>query len=87
MASLVRKCPTPWSQQEMQESLRQMSVPSAGGTSRHIRGTADYNPDVDYKIEGSDPVTLKLSMRKRKTLIQNIQNWSDLEPGHCIKGQ
>ena len=46
MARLVRRFATPWSQQ----SLSRGETNSTGD-----KAVAEYDPDVDYKSEGSDP--------------------------------
>ena len=58
MARLVRKCPTPWSQQGGAEELKtNVSVPPQGRQADATSGKAiaDYNPDIDYEPEGSIP--------------------------------
>ena len=48
----------PWSQQEgAGEPKMKVSAPQEGGQADTTRGKdiADYNPDIDYKPEGSDP--------------------------------
>ena len=48
----------PWSQQgDTKEPEANVSVPQQEGQIDATRGraVADYNPDLDYKPEGSDP--------------------------------
>ena len=58
MASLEKGYPTPHSQQEATVELEtNVSVPQQGGQADVTRGgeVVDYDPDVDYEPEGSDP--------------------------------
>ena len=58
MARLMRECPLPWSQQGCaDESETNASVSQQWGQADATSGEAiaDYNPDINYKPEGSDP--------------------------------
>ena len=58
MARLVMGSLTPWSLQVgAEEPKTNVSVPQQGVQADTISGKAlaDYNPDIDYKPEGSDP--------------------------------
>ena len=58
MARLVRGCPTPWSQGTREPEtnnsvfLQEEQTDTIGG-----KVITDYNMDIDYKLEGSDPDT------------------------------
>ena len=76
----------PWSQQGgADEPEMNISVPQQEGQADATRGEVkvDYSLHVDYKPEGSKS---KQSLKKRRTLMQNMQKWSYLEMGHHIKG-
>ena len=74
MARPVRGCLMPQSQQECAgKSETNVSISQQGGHGDIARGEAiaDYDLDIDYKPEGSDP-KLKQSMNMRRTLMQNM---------------
>ena len=74
MARPVRGCLTPWSWQKgADETEVNISVPQQVGQTDASRGevVADYNPDVDMN-QRSQILRSKQSMKKRKTLMQNI---------------
>ena len=57
MARPVRRHPTPWPQEGADEPETNVSVARQGGQrgAREGKEIANYDPDVDYKSEGSDP--------------------------------
>ena len=89
MARPVRGCPTPWSQQVgTKEPETNVSVPQQVGQEDTISGKAiaDYNLDITTN-QRDWILTSKQSIRKRKSLMQNMQKWSYLKLGHCIRGR
>ena len=87
MARSMRKCLTLKPQGGTDETETNPSVPEqeVHRDTREGKVITDYNPDVDYKPEWSDP-DIKAAM-KRKTLMQNTSRWNiaseDNEPqGH-----
>ena len=73
MARPVRGHPTPWPKGAPEEPETNPSVPQQEEQSdtREGKVIADFNPDVDYEPEGQI-LTSKQSMKKRKTLMQNM---------------
>ena len=82
MAKPMRGCPMPWSQQEGTEEPVSVSQQGRKADATRGRDIADYNQD-----QRDQTLKLKQLMKKRRTLMQNVQKWSYLDMEHYIRGQ
>ena len=90
MIRLVRGRPTPWPPEGTGEPETNVSVPQKGRQidAKEGKSAADYDPDVDYESEGSNPDIeavnekeensdaehAKLELRQARTLCQSTMN-------------
>ena len=71
-----------------EEPKTNVSVPQQEGQADAISGKAQQiKIQMQTMNQRDQTLTLKQSMKKKKTLMQNMQKLSYLELGHCIRGQ